>query len=72
MDAGCNGHDIGHNNRSYLAGLRRAPAQDSRASSAPAQDSAGAVRNKTINTMHNKLQAFLKLLEFRIVGSASR
>jgi hypothetical protein len=27
-------------------------------------------RNKTINTIHNKLQAFLKLLEFRIIGSA--
>jgi hypothetical protein len=26
-------------------------------------------RNKTINTIHNKLQAFLKLLEFRIIGS---
>jgi hypothetical protein len=28
--------------------------------------------NKTINTTHNKLQAFLKLLEFRIIGSAGR
>jgi hypothetical protein len=27
-------------------------------------------RNKTINTIHNKLQAFLQLLEFRIIGSA--
>jgi hypothetical protein len=25
---------------------------------------------KTINTIHNKLRAFLKLLEFRIIGSA--
>jgi hypothetical protein len=23
-----------------------------------------------VNTIHNKLQAFLKLLEFRIIGSA--
>jgi hypothetical protein len=29
-------------------------------------------RNKTINTINNKLQAFLKLLEFRIIGSAGR
>jgi hypothetical protein len=28
-------------------------------------------RNKAINTIHDKLQAFLKLLEFRIIGSAS-
>jgi hypothetical protein len=28
-------------------------------------------RNKTINTTHNKLQAFRKLLEFRINGSAA-
>jgi hypothetical protein len=27
---------------------------------------------KTINTIHNKLQAFLQLLEFRIIGSAER
>jgi hypothetical protein len=27
-------------------------------------------RNETINKIHNKLQAFLKLLEFRIIGSA--
>jgi hypothetical protein len=27
---------------------------------------------KTMNTIHNKLQAFLQLLEFRIIGSAVR
>ena len=28
------------------------------------------VLRRQINTIHNKLQAFLKLLEFRIIGSA--
>jgi hypothetical protein len=29
-------------------------------------------RNKAIDTLHNKLQAFRKLLELRIIGSAGR
>jgi hypothetical protein len=67
--------DLGWKGDGPVFGDTAAPAAAAAAAAAAeprVRDQSFLSRNKTINTIHNKLQAFLQLLEFRIIGSASR